>query len=85
MDARCNHDCTMHPSPIIMDMQFGPGKWLSSARPMEHRQRFRDASHVSVPDEFRQYRDLDGNLQKVIAGSIAISSTPILVETATAF
>ena len=45
----------------------------------------RDASHVSVPDEFRQYRDLDGNLQKVIAGSIAISSTPILVETATAF
>jgi polysaccharide biosynthesis protein PslG len=43
------------------------------------------ATHISVPDEFRQYRDLDGNLQRIAADGVAISSKPILVETATAF
>jgi polysaccharide biosynthesis protein PslG len=43
------------------------------------------ASRISVPDEYRQYRDLDGNLQKINGGSVPISKKPILVETAIAF
>ena len=42
-------------------------------------------SPISVPDEFRQYRDLGGNLQTIPAGTVRISDEPILVETATAF
>jgi polysaccharide biosynthesis protein PslG len=43
------------------------------------------ATHISVPDGFRQYRDLDGNLQSVAADGVPISGKPILVETVTAF
>jgi hypothetical protein len=38
-----------------------------------------------VPEEYRQYRDLDGNLQKIVDRSVPISNKPILVETTTAF
>jgi hypothetical protein len=43
------------------------------------------ASRISVPAEFRQYRDLDGDLQKVPHDGVLISSKPILVETTTVF
>jgi hypothetical protein len=42
-------------------------------------------SLIPVPKEFQQYRDLDGNLQRVAAGNVPVSSKPILVETAAAF
>jgi hypothetical protein len=38
-----------------------------------------------VPDEFRQYRDLDGNLRTIAADGVPISGKPVLVETMTAF
>lgn len=41
-------------------------------------------TRIAVPDEFRQYRDLEGTVRKVTAGTVSISSTPILVETAPA-
>jgi polysaccharide biosynthesis protein PslG len=43
------------------------------------------APRVPVPEEYRQYRDLDGNLQKIVDRSVPISNKPILVETTTAF
>jgi polysaccharide biosynthesis protein PslG len=43
------------------------------------------ASRMPVSDEYRQYRDLDGNLQKVVDRSVPLSYKPILVETTTAF
>ena len=39
----------------------------------------------SVANEFRQYRDLVGNLHKIRDGHVPISFAPILVETSTAF
>ena len=42
-------------------------------------------SRTSVPNEFRQYRDLEGNLQTIPTDGLSISNKPILVETATAF
>jgi len=42
-------------------------------------------SYISVPDEFRQYRDLDGNLRTIAADGVPISGKPVLVETMTAF
>jgi hypothetical protein len=43
------------------------------------------AIRISVPAEFKQYRDLDGNLQKVQHDGVPISKKPILVETFQAF
>jgi hypothetical protein len=40
---------------------------------------------ILLPNEFRQYRDLKGDLQKVPDNGIPISDSPILVETTTAF
>jgi hypothetical protein len=42
------------------------------------------ATSMLVSDEFRQYRDLEGNLHKISNRSVPLSFTPILVETATA-
>jgi polysaccharide biosynthesis protein PslG len=42
-------------------------------------------SHVVLPREFRQYRDLSGNLQKIPEDGVPISGAPILAETTTAF
>jgi hypothetical protein len=42
-------------------------------------------SRISMPGEFRQYRDLAGNMQIVRDGGVLISHAPILVETTAAF
>ena len=38
----------------------------------------------AIPDFFKQYRDLEGNLRNITAGGIQISNKPILVETGAA-
>jgi hypothetical protein len=43
------------------------------------------ATSVSVPNDFRQYRDLEGALQRVVDGKVPLSNKPILVETSAAF
>lgn len=43
------------------------------------------AIRISVPGEFKQYRNLDGNLQNVHDDGVLISNKPILVETLSAF
>ena len=40
---------------------------------------------ILLPNEFRQYRDLKGDLRKVPDNGVPISDSPILVETTTAF
>jgi hypothetical protein len=42
-------------------------------------------SWVSEAAKYQQYRDLEGNVHKIIDRSIPVSNEPILVETATAF
>jgi polysaccharide biosynthesis protein PslG len=44
-----------------------------------------EVSSMPVSEEYRQYRDLDGNSKKIANGSVPISYKPILVETATVF
>jgi hypothetical protein len=51
----------------------------STAKPSE------PPTSIAIPDSFQKYRDLEGNSQKITAGSIQISNKPILVETGTAF
>jgi hypothetical protein len=43
------------------------------------------AIRISVPAEFKQYRGLNGKLQKVQHDGVLISNEPILVETLSAF
>jgi hypothetical protein len=42
-------------------------------------------NRASVPEEFRQYRDVEGHLFKISFGTVPISDRPIIVETAAAF
>jgi polysaccharide biosynthesis protein PslG len=42
-------------------------------------------SHMALPPEFRQYRDLSGNVQKIPEDGVPISGAPILAETAAGF
>jgi polysaccharide biosynthesis protein PslG len=46
---------------------------------------FVDTSRVPLPDDYRQYRDLEGNLHVTIDKSIRVSNKPLLFETAPAF
>jgi len=42
-------------------------------------------SRIALPPEFRQYRDLSGNVEKIPEDGTPISGAPILAETATGF
>jgi polysaccharide biosynthesis protein PslG len=43
------------------------------------------ASREPVPDDYQQFRDLDGKVHKIVDRSVPVSNSPILVETTTAF
>jgi polysaccharide biosynthesis protein PslG len=51
-------------------------RWSSAKAPAP-------ATHISAPDGFRQYRDLEGDLHKIIDRSVPVSNSPILIETTT--
>ena len=50
--------------------------WTSSKAPAP-------VTDISVPDAFRQYRDIEGNLHRIVDHRVPLSNKPILIETAT--